>query len=202
MPFHKIEVTEYECAKCSYKWINWINGNEGPKPRRCAKCKRWDWEEGYLSHIEKELRRDLLKIEENEINHPTVEGTGFYSYQQIFAPLFLVYTLGPQKRNMIVLNPICYLGPYDHSRHPFFHKGTCIDRVNCGPGWIPKPDKPGGYEFDKICNEMVRKEEELRHESMQHIIDSREGIMNTTSKHYEYFGEKKRTANRLTGFDL
>jgi len=25
--FH--EVTEYECAKCSYKWINRINGKEG-----------------------------------------------------------------------------------------------------------------------------------------------------------------------------
>ena len=50
----------------SNKWINRVNGKEGSKPRRCAKCKKWDWE-GYLS-FEKQLRRDLLKIEENQIN--------------------------------------------------------------------------------------------------------------------------------------
>src|SRR5215831_18613035 len=41
MPCRKIEVTEYQCAKCSYKWINWIKGKEGPKPKRCSNCKRW-----------------------------------------------------------------------------------------------------------------------------------------------------------------
>jgi len=43
-------------AKCGYKWINRINGKEGPKPKRCAKCKKWDWEEGYLSPLEKRIR--------------------------------------------------------------------------------------------------------------------------------------------------
>ena len=79
MPCHKIIVTEYQCAKCSYRWINWIDGKEGPKPKRCAKCKRWDWDEGYLSRIEKQLRRDLLKIEESEIKYSTIDYTGLYS---------------------------------------------------------------------------------------------------------------------------
>jgi len=28
MPSRKVEVTEYECAKCLHKWINRINGKE------------------------------------------------------------------------------------------------------------------------------------------------------------------------------
>ncbi len=78
MPHRKVEVTEYECAKCSYRWTNWINGEEGPTPKRCAKCKKWDWDEGHLSRLEKRLR-DLLKIEVNEISYPTIEGTELYS---------------------------------------------------------------------------------------------------------------------------
>jgi hypothetical protein len=38
-------------------------------------------------------------------------------------------------------------------------------------------DKPGYYEFDENMDE-----KDVRHEFMQHIIDSREGIKNTNSK--------------------
>ena len=63
MPISKVEVNLYECAKCGYKWVNWKDGKEKPKPNRCAKCKRWDWEEGYLGGYEKHLRRLLMWIE-------------------------------------------------------------------------------------------------------------------------------------------
>jgi hypothetical protein len=53
MPTQKIEVLEYECTKCSYRWINRVNGKDGPKPKRCAKCKRSGWEEGLMSEDEK-----------------------------------------------------------------------------------------------------------------------------------------------------
>jgi predicted nucleic-acid-binding Zn-ribbon protein len=150
----------FECPKCSYKWINWINGKEGSKHKRCAKCKRWDWEEGYLSLPEKNLRRDLLEIEENEINHPTVQGTDFYSIPTDICATFLsIYPRPTEKELRIVLNPICYLGPFDHSRHPFSHKGTCIDQVYCGPGWIPRRDKPGDYELVKKINEEMERRE-------------------------------------------
>jgi hypothetical protein len=61
---------------------------------------------------------------------------------------------------------------------------ACIAQVDCGPGWIP--DKRGLYRFDKIREERAEKEKDVCHEAMQHIIDSRQGIMNTNSKHYEY----------------
>jgi hypothetical protein len=61
MPIHKIEVLEYECAKCGYKWINRYNGKDGPKPKRCAKCKHKFWEQGLMSEQEKSWRRQLIK---------------------------------------------------------------------------------------------------------------------------------------------
>ena len=53
-------------------------------------------------------------------------------------------------------------------------------------------DKPGYYEFDKNMDE-----KDVRHEFMQHIIDSREGIKNT-APHYEYYEDKKRKAKYLS----
>jgi len=156
-----VEVTEYECIKCCYKWISRINGNEGPKPTRCPKCKRWDWDEGRLSRIEKRLRRDLLKIEYNEIKYTTAYGdTGFSSIPTDICATFLNVTPRATVEELkTVLNPICYLGPYDHSQYAFSHMGTCSDQIEtrCYPGWIPVSEKPGLYRHDKkLEEEMVR----------------------------------------------
>jgi hypothetical protein len=205
MPSRKVEVIEYECAKCSYKWINWTHGKERPKPKRCSKCKKWDWDEGYLSPIEKQLRLDLLKIEDNKIKHPTVFGdTAFYPIPtDICATFFGIFPRPTEAELRTVLNPICYLGPHSHRYNPLSHKGTCSDQIDCMPGWIsiPIPDKPGYYRYDhdeKIFKEMVRIEKDVRHQLMQHIIDSRKGIMNTNSTHYRYFEDKKHMAKRLS----
>jgi hypothetical protein len=202
MPSRKVEVIEYECAKCSYKWIKRINGKEGPKPKRCAECKRSDWEEGYLSSVEKQLRRDLLKIEKNQIKYVTVFGdTAFFSIPTDICGAFLSIWPRPTEMELrTVLNPICYLGPYDHGLHPSYsHKGTCSDQVECCPGWIPIPDEPGCYDYDKkIYENMVRKEKEVRHQLMQHLVDSRNGFMHTNSTHYRYFEDKKERSKRLS----
>jgi hypothetical protein len=205
MPCHKIEVTEYQCAKCWYRWINWQNGKEGPKPKRCSRCKRRDWEEGYLSRMQKQLRRDLLKIEGNQIKYATVFGdTAFISIPADICATFLsIYPRPTEKELRIVLNPICYLGPYDHGRRPLSHKGTCSDQIDCCPGWIPIHDEPGCYDHDKkICENMVRKEKEVRHKLMQHIIDSRKGIMDTNSTYYQYFKDKKERSKQLSSTTL
>lgn len=200
MPCHKIEVNEYECAKCTYKWINRINGKDGPKPIRCAKCKRWDWEEGYLSNIEKRLRRDLLRIESVEISHPTMlGGRGFNIAPADLCATFLsVYPRPTVQELETVLNPISYLGPYNHYGLRS-HGGTCTEQTDCGPGWIPIP---GGYRYDKEkADEMERKEEEIRHELMEHIIDSRWGIINTDSAHYAYLASRKVIAEESSEFE-
>ena len=130
MPCHIVEVTEYECAKCSYKWINRINGKDGQKPIRCAKCKRWDWEEGFLSIIEKRLRRDLLRIESVETPHPTMFGkTGIsIAPTDLCASFLSIYPRPTVQELETVLNPISYLGPYNHFGVRS-HGGTCTEHV-------------------------------------------------------------------------
>jgi hypothetical protein len=203
VPCHIIEVTEYECAKCSYKWINRINGKDGRKPLRCAKCKRWDWEEGFLSIIEKRLRRDLLRIESVETPHPTMFGkTGISIAPTDLCATFLsIYPRPTVQELETVLNPISYLGPYNH--HGFrSHGGTCTKQVHCGPGFIPIHEEPGSYRYDKeIADEMERKEKEIRHELMQQIIDSREGIINTNSTHHAYLASRKQIAKESSEFE-
>ncbi len=44
---------------CKYKWINRINGKDGPIPNRCAKCKARNWNEGKITPEENGLRRRL-----------------------------------------------------------------------------------------------------------------------------------------------
>jgi hypothetical protein len=201
MPSRKVEVTEYECAKCLHKWINRINA---PKPRS-AKCKRWDWEEGYLSPIQKQLRRDLLKIEEVKEKYSTFFGyTAFLSISTDICTTFLSIWPRPTEEELrIVLNPICYLGPYDHGRRPLSHRGTCSDQIDCYPGWVPIPDEPGCYDYDKrIYENMVRKEKEVRRQLMQHIINSRKGIIDTNSTYYQYFKDKKERSKQLSSTTL
>jgi predicted metal-binding protein len=197
MPCHKIEVTEYQCAKCWYRWINWQNGKEGPKPKRCSRCKRRDWEEGYLSSGEKQLRRNLLNIEKNQVKYSTVFGAAFFPIPTNICANFLSICPRPTEYELrVVLNPVCYLGPYDHSQRPHTHKGTCSDQAECCPGWIRKS---GCYDYDKkIYESMVRKEKEVRHHLMQHIIDSRNGFMHTNSTHYQYFEDRMKRAKLLS----
>jgi hypothetical protein len=206
MPIRKVEVTEYQCAKCSYRWINRINGKEGQKPRRCANCKRSDWEEGYLSSRQKQLRRDLLKIEKNQVKYPTVFGdTAFFPIPTDICAAFLGIWPRPTEHELrVVLNPICYLGPYDHSWRPnYSHRGTCSDQIRCCPGWIPIPNEPGRYAYDEKINEnMIKKEKEVRHQLMQHIIDSRNGSIHTNSTHYQYFKDRKERAELLCSTTL
>lgn len=59
MPVNIIQVHEYECIKCGYKWINRKNGQNGPTPVRCAKCKQMDWDKGNISKKESRYRYKL-----------------------------------------------------------------------------------------------------------------------------------------------
>ncbi len=58
LPIRRIEVDEYECVKCGWKWINRVNGTDNLRPQRCAKCKRWDWNTG---HVKKDTEMKTLR---------------------------------------------------------------------------------------------------------------------------------------------
>jgi|SRR6185437_6108541 len=59
MPVSKIQVNEYHCIRCGYKWINRLNGKDGPVPTRCAKCKTSNWDRDAVSPKENGLRRRI-----------------------------------------------------------------------------------------------------------------------------------------------
>ena len=40
----RITINEYKCERCDYKWVNRRNGKDRPIPRKCAKCKRDNWD--------------------------------------------------------------------------------------------------------------------------------------------------------------
>jgi hypothetical protein len=79
MPIQKIEVLEYECARCGYKWINRVNGHDGPVPQKCARCKRSGWnggEKDLITPREMGLRR---RIKYFEILYDNVSSYSFWS---------------------------------------------------------------------------------------------------------------------------
>ncbi len=77
MPIHKILVKEFECKHCQYRWVNRINGRDGPTPERCARCKRKNWLEGpgkEISPKERGLRRIIrgfTQLYENDCYYST-----------------------------------------------------------------------------------------------------------------------------------
>ena len=52
----RITVNEYKCERCGYKWVNRRNGKDRPIPRKCAKCKRDNWDGPKYSPKERGLR--------------------------------------------------------------------------------------------------------------------------------------------------
>jgi predicted Zn-ribbon and HTH transcriptional regulator len=64
MTIYVIRFKEYECDKCGYRWINRINGKDGPIPERCVKCKRSNWN-GELE-IETEITPEENPTEANK----------------------------------------------------------------------------------------------------------------------------------------
>jgi hypothetical protein len=55
----KITVNEYKCERCGYKWVNRRNGKDRPIPKKCAKCKRDNWDGPKYSPKERGLRNRI-----------------------------------------------------------------------------------------------------------------------------------------------
>ena len=69
MPVNIVQVREYECIKCGYKWINRKNGQDQPVPKRCAKCKQ-DWDRENISKKESRYRYKLRFTVGEYKSHP------------------------------------------------------------------------------------------------------------------------------------
>jgi hypothetical protein len=161
MPILKIETSEYECSHCGYKWTNRVNGQDGPIPSRCAKCKRTGWNDGLsglrdpISPEERGLRTRLHKFEGYIPNFPS--GSVAYKPNELCERF-----LGIQPRPTIdeleqALNPL-------ELEWDIHKRGGCIE----------DPDRPGYLKYDREgWEKLLEQETQKRREYMQHIIESR-----------------------------
>jgi hypothetical protein len=186
MPISKIETQEYECVHCGYKWVNRVNGKDGPVPKRCAKCKRFYWNDGQhtgrgdnpnpISPKERGLRvrlsnpraRLLEPVIVKVLRHP-VPGHPEHDYEGT--------ELKPNElcKKFLGLKPRPTIEELEHALYPL--------------GYNPRKHKGyvrGEYMGDKLWklvrnrkwyNAKLEEEAEKRREYMQQVIESREKII-------------------------
>jgi hypothetical protein len=159
MPINKIQVSEYECIHCHYKWINRVNGKDGPIPKKCAKCKRMNWNgigegSGYdpITPEERSLRVQLAKYEGQHYLFKGIPGTQYGPNELCKA--FLNLNPRPNVVELFTaLHPIgTYGNYYDSYKHRYNHyipdpdpdRPHYPDQFNLKRGdgkWIPHPKK-------------------------------------------------------------
>jgi hypothetical protein len=189
MPIHTIQVSEYECVHCGYKWINRVNGKDGPKPKNCAKCKRVHWNgkdegSGYnpITPSERNLRVRLYKFEgypDGRQYRPNALCEKFLSLnprptmQELYEALYpLKYD--PHKTDK---NSYYHLIP-DHDPNRQYRPGHINLKVDNSP-WIPDPKNPGRYVLNRDPNfksdwiKLLEEETRLRRQVMIKVIKSR-----------------------------
>src|SRR5918995_3797064 len=105
MPVNIVQVKEYECIKCGYKWINRKNGKDGFYPERCAKCKQLDWDKGNISKKESRYRYKLRFTVGEYKSHPLRP-----HYWKTDAKVDELLKYRPSIKDMrVILQPMCYL---------------------------------------------------------------------------------------------
>jgi hypothetical protein len=175
MPIHDIQIKEYECSWCGYKWINRVNGKDGPIPERCAKCKRWNWNEGEAEKISPEengLKRRIKGFEKlykyveyywtEYLSHPPKYVT--IDWPAGLTEIFLNLKPRPTIRELIrVVYPQGLAMRALTSQNQYTHRGC-----------VPDPEKPGWLKYDREEHIKIRQEEaQKRIELMIEIMKSR-----------------------------
>jgi hypothetical protein len=163
----KIKVNEYQCIKCGYKWINRINGKDGPIPVRCAKCKKrnWNTEEDDISPEERGLRtrirsvKRLYKYSSLYWSNPSIDDFWDNGLAEKFLHLNPRPTIAELRR-------VVYL--------PGLKIGLTSQNFRRRRGFVPDPQKPGWLKYDereyiKALQWDARKRQEL----IRHIIEKR-----------------------------
>ena len=182
MPVHKIEVLEWGCAHCGYKWINRVNGKDGPMPQRCAKCKRPNWTTGYnkspMTSQESGLRRrvqNLYRIYHLSVWRLTSTLPDFetfsvedYLKRELVAKFLSLNPRPTIQELMGVLYP------------PGLQLGLDSQNLIRKEAWFPDPEKPGWLKHDKPPYKnylnVVKSDAQKQQQAMQQIINSREKL--------------------------
>ena len=166
MPVSKIQVNEYHCIKCGYKWINRVNGKDGSIPIRCAKCKTSNWDRDAISPKENGLRRrikgykQLYKYADFWWNDNSIADCWSDELTEKFLNLNPPPTITELERVAEPPGPVL---------RPLTSQNQYKDR-----GLVPDPKKPGWLKYDKEKYiEILKHEAQKRQQVMQQIIEAR-----------------------------
>jgi hypothetical protein len=168
MTISRVEVNEYQCVLCKYKWINRINGKDGAIPKRCGKCKARNWNEGKMTPEENGLRRRLLgmkKLYEHVaadfyISDPSISKWWDNELTERFLSLYPRPTIEELKQVVHLAGLV--IGLTSENRYSW-------------KGYVPSPENPLKWKYDKteylrILHSEVRKRQDV----MRQIIERRE----------------------------
>ena len=175
MPESLVQVKEYECMKCGYKWINRKNGKEEPRPLRCAKCKSAYWDKDWISKKESRYRYKLRFTVGEYKSHPLRP-----HYWKTDAKVDELLKYRPSIKDMrVILQPMCYLfKEYDNTNAS---KALYDDRYT---HWTMS--KLGFYSE----KELSRFKRDMENSSIKDINKIREYQLQLSRQLVEYFLEK------------
>jgi cytochrome c2 len=167
LPISKIEVNEYCCIKCRYKWINRVNGKDGPIPKRCAKCKRSNWDRDEIRPKENGLRRrirgfkELYKYAGDLWGDRSIANCWSSELTEKFFNLNPRPAITELKR--VIYQPELVITPL-----------SSLYQCTRG-GYVPDSEKPGRLKYDKEAYiKILKQEAQKRQQVMQQIIDGRQ----------------------------
>jgi hypothetical protein len=174
MPIRRIEISEYQCIHCSYKWINRANGKDGPIPKKCARCKRSNWNAGnYMIPKEVGLRRRVQNLYR----------VYYVSVSRLIDPLPDTFSVDDYLDRKVVTK-FLNLDPrptIEELRHVLFSPELKL-RLNSQnqlrkEALIPNPEKPGWLKRDRRPYheylKLVKADAQKQQEIMQQVIQSR-----------------------------
>jgi hypothetical protein len=177
MTISRVEVIEYQCVLCKYKWINRINGKDGSIPKRCGKCKARNWNEGKMTPEENGLRRRLRGMKKLYdhvaadflISTPSIPRWWDNELTERFLSLYPRPTIEELKQ--VVHLPGLVIGVTSENRYSW-------------KGYVPSPENRPMWEYDKkeylrILHSEVRKRQDV----MRQIIERR-GNYNEVKSHH------------------
>ena len=164
MPIERIQVLEYECARCGYKWINRVNGHDGPIPQKCAKCKRSGWnggEKDLITPTEMGLRRRIKYFET------------LYEYAPLYCGITIDWPNGLCEK-FLDIDPRPTIEELKQVLYPPGGLGLTSQNHYTHRGFVPDPDMPGQWKYDKEeYSKTLKREAKNRIELMLQIMKSR-----------------------------
>jgi hypothetical protein len=164
MTISRIEVEEYQCVRCKYKWINRINGKDGQIPSRCARCKAHNWNEGKMTPEENGLRRRLRGMKKlyehvarDFFSDPSISKWWDNELTERFLNLYPRPTIDELKQVVRLSGRVLT----SESRWTW-------------KGYVPCPENPGAWKYDKKEYLRILHLEVLkRQDIMRQIIERR-----------------------------